>query len=110
MRYIYRERSLKKLDFLKDAKEASLYVRPHEVALELEESQGAIATRITNSRLLGARVRVELESMGDGKVIEADIGKEQWSEIRAKKAELVYARFLGAKIYSQDEMWSDYII
>ncbi|GHV28051.1 hypothetical protein AGMMS4952_10840 [Spirochaetia bacterium] len=40
--------------------------------------------------------------------IEADIDKKQWNLIKQENP--VFIVFSGAKIYSKDEVWSDYNI
>ncbi|NLU34275.1 MAG: sulfate ABC transporter ATP-binding protein [Wolinella succinogenes] len=104
--------SLQTLDeSFKNQEEASLFVRPHEVLIESSDSRGSgIKARILTARSLGARVRVELESIEEGKFIEADIDKESWNQLKKENPSTVFVRFLGAKIYSQNDTWSHYVI
>ncbi|MDR2795825.1 MAG: sulfate ABC transporter ATP-binding protein [Spirochaetaceae bacterium] len=93
--------------------EVSFFVRPNDVLISLSNEDGkGIAARITGYRLLGSRVRVVLQTVAGGKELEADIDKKQWNTIKndQRKGEPVYIGFSGAKIYSKDESWSDYVI
>ena len=90
--------------------EASFFVRPHEINLELENIDGkGIEAKVLNARALGARVRVELETILEKRLIEADIDRVKWGKIKNANQNL-FIHFLGAKIYSQNESWSDYVI
>ncbi|GHV82104.1 sulfate ABC transporter ATP-binding protein [Spirochaetia bacterium] len=91
--------------------EVSFFVRPHDVSISLDNDDGkGIEARITAYRLLGSRVRVNLKTLAGDRDIEADIDKKQWNAIRKENRETVYIIFFGAKIYSKDEVWSDYAI
>jgi sulfate transport system ATP-binding protein len=91
--------------------EISFFVRPHDVSVSLSNENGkGIKAKITAHRILGSRVRVELQTLEGGKEIEADIDKKQWTVIREQNQDTVYIIFFSAKIYSKDEVWSDYSI
>jgi sulfate transport system ATP-binding protein len=91
--------------------EIAFYVRPQDVALSLTNHDGkGIEARITGHRILGSRVRVELNTVEGGKEIEADIDKKQWNRLKEENLDAIYLIFQGAKIYSKDENWSDYVI
>ncbi|AEF81035.1 sulfate/molybdate ABC transporter ATP-binding protein [Leadbettera azotonutricia] len=91
--------------------EVSFFVRPQDVSISLSNSDGkGIEARITDHRVLGGRVRVNLKTFTGGKEIEADIEKKQWSLIAKENRETVFLFFSGAKIYTKDETWSDYAI
>jgi sulfate transport system ATP-binding protein len=95
------------------ADEVSFFVRPNDVSISLSNEDGkGIEANITGRRLLGSRVRVELKTVSGGKELEADIDKKYWNVIKkeGRKGEPVYLSFSGAKIYSKDENWSDYVI
>ena len=93
------------------AEEVSLFVRPHDVSLSLSNEDGrGIPAKIRGRRVLGGRVRVELTTDEGGKEIEAEIDKKQWNDLEGENLERVYVIFHGAKIYSKDESWSDYVI
>jgi sulfate transport system ATP-binding protein len=95
------------------ADEISFFVRPNDVSISLFNEDGkGIEAKITGWRLLGSRVRVELQTITGEKNLEADIDKKQWNVIKkeGRKGDPVYISFSGAKIYSKDENWSDYVI
>jgi sulfate transport system ATP-binding protein len=89
----------------------SFFVRPNDVAINLtNEDNKGIEARIVSHRILGSRVRVELKTLTGEKEIESDIDKKQWTLIKKENRETVYIVFSGAKIYSKDSTWSDYVI
>jgi sulfate transport system ATP-binding protein len=91
--------------------DVSFFVRPHDVSLSLDNESGkGIEAKITAHRILGSRVRVNLTTLAGDKNIEADIDKRQWNLIKQENRETVFIVFSGAKIYSKDEVWSDYNI
>jgi sulfate transport system ATP-binding protein len=93
--------------------EISFFVRPTDVSVSLTNENGkGIPAAIITRRFLGGRVRVNLKTIAGAKELEADIDKKQWNVIRkeGKKGEPVYISFTDAKIYSKDEIWSDYVI
>ncbi|MDR2658527.1 MAG: sulfate ABC transporter ATP-binding protein [Spirochaetaceae bacterium] len=91
--------------------EVSFFVRPHDVSISLSNDDGkGIEARIVDHRLLGNRVRVNVKTLSGGKEIEADIDKKRWNSIKQEGQETIFITFLGAKIYSKDENWSNYVI
>ncbi|MDR1956467.1 MAG: sulfate ABC transporter ATP-binding protein [Treponema sp.] len=93
----------------KDA--VSFFVRPHDVGISLSnQNNKGIKAKVTAHRLLGSRVRVELKTVAGEKELEADLDKKQWNDIKQANPEFVYLLFSAAKIYSADEVWSDYRI
>jgi sulfate transport system ATP-binding protein len=104
--------SFDKRDDAEAAKDnVSLFVRPHDVSVSIDDETGkGIKAAITGNRLLGGRVRVELKTLVGEKELEADIPKSHWDEIKAAGCETVYLLFSSAKIYGADETWSDYNI
>ncbi|MDR2398396.1 MAG: sulfate ABC transporter ATP-binding protein [Spirochaetaceae bacterium] len=89
----------------------SFFVRPHDVGISVsDQDHQGIKARIVSHRLLGSRVRVEVKTLSGDKVLEADMDKKQWNEIKEAHPAFVYLQFSAAKIYSADEVWSDYRI
>ncbi|MDR0721754.1 MAG: sulfate ABC transporter ATP-binding protein [Treponema sp.] len=89
----------------------SLFVRPHDVGISLSnQNKLGIQAKIISHRLLGSRVRVELKTVSGEKALEADLDKKQWNDIKQANPEFVYLQFSATKIYSADEVWSDYRI
>ncbi|MDR1007570.1 MAG: sulfate ABC transporter ATP-binding protein [Campylobacteraceae bacterium] len=95
----------------KQKEDVKFFIRPHDVKITLEnEDAKSIEANIISHRILGNRVRVELKTVEGDKEIEADIDKKDWAKIKNSNQSSVYIGFLGAKIYSRDESWSDYVI
>ena len=70
-------------DGLNATQEAHFFVRPHEISLELENLDGkGIEAKVLNARALGARVRVELETILEKILLEADIYRIKWGKIK----------------------------
>jgi sulfate transport system ATP-binding protein len=91
--------------------DVSFFVRPQDVAISLSDEGGkAVEAEIVGHRILGSRVRVNLKTVAGEKEIEADIDKTQWTLVARANRKRVYVLFFGAKIYSKDEIWSDYAI
>ncbi|MDR0761523.1 MAG: sulfate ABC transporter ATP-binding protein [Campylobacteraceae bacterium] len=91
--------------------DVSFFIRPHDVKITITNEDGkSIEAKINAYRILGSRVRVELQTVEGGKEIEADIDKKEWANIKSSNQNSVYIRFIGAKIYTSDENWSDYVI
>ncbi|MFP3040475.1 sulfate ABC transporter ATP-binding protein [Treponema primitia] len=91
--------------------EVSFFVRPQDVSIDLlDGDKRGIEAKILTHRILGGRVRVNLKTLVGDKEIEADIEKKQWNLIKKENRDTVYIIFSGAKIYSKDEVWSDYAI
>ncbi|MDR2790870.1 MAG: sulfate ABC transporter ATP-binding protein [Campylobacteraceae bacterium] len=89
----------------------SFFIRPHDVKITAANEDGkSIEAKIIAYRILGSRVRVELKTLLGGKEIEADIDKKEWKAIKSSSSGSVYIKFIGAKIYTSDEHWSDYVI
>ena len=93
--------------------EVSFFVRPNDVSVSLTNADGkGIEALITEHRLLGSRVRLVLKTVSGGKDLEADIDKKQWNVLKkeGRRGDPVFINFHGARIYSKDEVWSDYVI
>ncbi len=91
----------------------TLFVRPHEIEVLLEERENAQKARIISHRILGARVRIDVELVqSDHKQnVEADIPKSQFNLIKEKNPEFVYLYFSSLRCLSGDnKKWSDYVI
>jgi sulfate transport system ATP-binding protein len=91
--------------------EVSFFVRPQDVSLALSNEDGkGIEAKVTAHRILGGRVRVNLKTIAGDKKIEADIERKEWHCIKKEPPQTLFIFFHGAKIYSKDETWSDYVI
>lgn len=91
----------------------TFFVRPHEIEIALEKSDGAVEGKILHSRILGGKIVLEVEvSGGDStQIIEAEISKNVLNEIRATNAKSVYVSFRNLKSYCNEaQSWSEYVI
>jgi sulfate transport system ATP-binding protein len=97
-------------DELPGSPEVSFFVRPQDVSISVSNEDGkGIAARITDYRVLGSRVRVNLKTLAGDRDLEADIDKKRWNFLKTENRETVYLLFSEARIY-KDEIWSDYAI
>lgn len=102
--------TLQTLD-LGNSKEASLFVRPHEINISVDNAGGeGIEAKLIGWRLLGPRIRVELETVHTHQKVEAEISKIQWQEIKFYKNRTLFVHFSNARIYTGEASWNDYVI
>jgi sulfate transport system ATP-binding protein len=99
------------LDARTEAENVSLYIRPHDISISPLNTDGkGIEARVTAHRVLGNRVRVELRTASGDREIEANIDRKEWNALKDADLSAVFIQILGAKIYSPDDTWSDYVI
>ncbi|WP_410497954.1 sulfate/molybdate ABC transporter ATP-binding protein [Chitinibacter sp. S2-10] len=80
---------------------ATVYVRPHEIDLSRIATEGAISGTITHIRLLGATVRLEVETgVTQHDVVEVELTRERQQEGGWQVGETVYLIPREAKVYS----------
>ncbi|MFV0480538.1 MAG: sulfate/molybdate ABC transporter ATP-binding protein [Campylobacteraceae bacterium] len=99
-----------KLNEEKNSEDVSFFVRPHDVKISLNIEEKSLSAKIISTRVLGNKVRVELKTIEGKREIEAELDKKEWLDIKEKNPEIVYLNFKGAKIRSNDDTWSDYVI
>lgn len=93
------------------SKEASLFVRPHEINISVDNALGGgIEAKLIGWRLVGPRVRVELETLKEHQKVEAEISKGEWQNIKAHENESLFVHFSNARIYTGEASWNDYVI
>ena len=96
---------------LGNSKEASLFVRPHEINISVDNAEGSgIEAKLIGWRLVGPRVRVELETVHGHQKVEAEISKGEWQTIKAHENGTLFVHFSNARIYTNEASWNDYII
>ncbi len=95
---------------LQGSQEASLFVRPHEIDISLEKGSNGIEAKLVGWRLVGPRVRVELETLHAQQKVEAEISKTQWQNIKTSGQEHLFVHFNNARIYTNETSWDDYMI
>lgn len=94
----------------KDKRDVSFFVRPQDVGISLSDEGGkAVQAKIVTHRVLGSRVRVELQTAAGERKIEADVSKAEWNGVKDAQGP-VFLLFRNARVYSADERWSDYTI
>ncbi|MDD6056051.1 MAG: sulfate ABC transporter ATP-binding protein [Helicobacteraceae bacterium] len=89
----------------------TLFVRPHEILVSENYSENATSGEILHYRILGARIRLDIEIINDGKpsIVEADVSKAEFDKIRDSKK--VYLSFKTLRGFSEkNQQWSDYVI
>jgi len=91
--------------------DSTLFIRPHDISIIPDNIDGkGIAARVVAHKVLGNRVRVTLKTQEGERDVEAEIEKKEWSALKEGDLTRVYLQILGAKIYTPDEVWSDYTI
>lgn len=96
---------------LGNSKEASLFVRPHEIHISIDNALGGgIEAKLIGWRLVGPRVRVELETLHAHQRVEAEISKGEWQAIKAHENGSLFVHFESARIYTGEASWNDYVI
>lgn len=90
-----------------------LFVRPHEIEVSLTPNATSQKGKILHSRILGARIRLDVEIIFEGKpmVVEAEISKNTYNLIKENAPNFIYLNFLNLRGFStQNQTWSDYVI
>ncbi|SFN99185.1 sulfate transport system ATP-binding protein [Formivibrio citricus] len=78
---------------------ALVYVRPHEIDLSRESTEGAIAGQIGHVRLLGATVRLEVQT-ADHETVEVELVREHYQRGQWQVGERVYLVPRNAQVYA----------
>ena len=78
---------------------ALVYVRPHEIALSREATEGAISGQIAHVRLQGATVRLEVQA-ADNETVEVELVREHYQREQWQVGERVYLVPRNAQVYS----------
>ncbi|MDR1648028.1 MAG: sulfate ABC transporter ATP-binding protein [Zoogloeaceae bacterium] len=87
-----------------------IFIRPHDISLSARDDSGkGIPVRVTTHRILGNRVRVELETR-EGENIEANIERKDWNALQDADLSALYCQILQGKIHAPDNTWSNYVI
>jgi len=72
-----------------EARGAAGYARPHELEISRSDEGGGLWANVTDVRVVGALVKMEVED-SQGQVIQVELGREQYGQIRAIVGERVY--------------------
>lgn len=95
---------------LKSDEDASFFVRPHEIAVNVTNNGEGIEATLLLVRAVGPMVRLEFETTKEKKIIEAQISKEEWKRVKDNEKNIFFLNFNNLRIYSQSGDWSDYTI
>ena len=72
-----------------EARDAAGYARPHELDISRTDIGGGLWATVSDVRAAGAVVKIEVGD-GDGRVIQIELGREQYEKVRAIVGEEVY--------------------
>jgi sulfate/thiosulfate transport system ATP-binding protein len=74
-----------------EAREAALYVRPHEFLVERSRNgAGSIEARVSHINWTGSRVKLELRALGSGQLINAELTAERCGDLRLRTGDIVH--------------------
>jgi len=93
-----------------EIKDASLYVRPHDVEILDADNEEGILAKVVFMRLKGSVANIELLSEEDGTYIDAEVTAETWRDLKLKLHQYVKVRFKNQKVYTKGEEDIDYVI
>ncbi|MCL6591447.1 MAG: sulfate ABC transporter ATP-binding protein [Firmicutes bacterium] len=79
------------------------YARPHELEITHENNgTESIAVTVSYIRAIGPMVRLELKRSDTGDLIEAEISKERYKQLRLKIGERVFVELPNLKVFTED--------
>ncbi len=84
-----------------EARGAAGYARPHELEISRSDEGGGLWANVTDVRMVGALVKMEVED-GQGQVIQVELGREQYGQIRAIVGERVYVTPRRVRVFMDD--------
>jgi sulfate transport system ATP-binding protein len=82
-----------------DAKDAAGYARPHELDISrTDEGGGGLWGTVSDVRAAGAVVKIEVGDT-EGRVIQVELGREQYEQLRAIVGERVYVKPRRVRVF-----------
>ena len=81
-----------------EARDASGYARPHELDISREDDGGGLWAVISDVRAAGAVVKIEAGDE-DGRLIQVELGREQYESIRAIVGERIYIKPRRVRVF-----------
>jgi sulfate transport system ATP-binding protein len=80
---------------------AVAYVRTHEIQLDVDSAtgEGVIQATVSHIRAFGSLVRVDLEPVGGGEMIEAEVPRERFDALGLAKGAVVYVKPKRIKVF-----------
>ena len=83
-----------------EARDAAVYVRPHELAIERQRNGGAsLEAKVLYVNPAGSRIKVELEAVDSGRAMNAEITSERFAELSLAAGETVYVSARRARVF-----------
>lgn len=83
--------------------EAVGYVRPHDVVIEKQPTEGTVAATITHVHLVGPTVQIELKQVSGDEYLEAALPKEQYKLLDIQRGDTVYIRPKQLKVFVPED-------
>ena len=77
------------------------YARPHELDVTRDETGGGLWAILRHASPSGALVKVDLMDT-DGRLLHAEIGREQFDDLNVKQGERVYVRPRRLRVFAKD--------
>jgi sulfate transport system ATP-binding protein len=83
-----------------EARDASVYVRPHDLAIERRrDGDASIEAVVLHVNPAGSRAKVELEAAGTRQLINAELTVERFAELGLKSGDTVYVTARRARVF-----------
>jgi sulfate transport system ATP-binding protein len=78
------------------------YVRPHEIHLERQTTNGALPALVRHIRTLGPIVRIELERTDNGEAVQAELTRDRFRELLLEEGESVFVTPRNYRLFADD--------
>ena len=86
-----------------DAPAAAVYVRPHEVVIQHQQSGNAsLSAKVLHVNPAGSRVKVELRATESEQLINAELTSERYEELGLKSGDEVYVSASRVRVFTGD--------
>ena len=73
-----------------ETREASVYIRPHELAIERNKHESSLEAKVVHVNAAGSRTKVELWAIEPGVSISAELSTERFAELQLKSGDTVH--------------------
>jgi sulfate transport system ATP-binding protein len=84
-----------------DADAAAVYVRPHEVVIQHEQSGSAsLAATVLHVNPAGSRVKIELRATDSDQLINAELTTERFAELALKSGDMVFVSASRVRVFA----------
>jgi sulfate transport system ATP-binding protein len=84
-----------------ESRTAAGYARPHELDISRTDHGGGLWATVIDVRAAGAVVKIEAEG-GDGRLLQVELGREEYQVIRATVGERVYVKPRRVRVFMND--------